>query len=56
MLLTFMAPRSCPLGNGKKKEGMSSGPTNFVEKGVKWYITHTTSGFHIPKGDKGDWG
>ena len=24
MLLTFMAPRSCPLGNGKKKEGMSS--------------------------------
>ena len=23
MTLTFMAPRSCPLGNGKRKEGMS---------------------------------
>ena len=27
-----------------------------VEKGIKWYITHTTSGCYIPKGNKGSWG
>ena len=31
-------------------------PEDLWKKGVKWYITHTTSGSYIPKENKGDWG